>query len=231
MFWGTFIDDQYEKAGISKQPEILESEHARLIEIMKGAELTQVDTPIALAWGDIVQRLNQFSHGTPELMLRFTKNIEDLFQAVRWETLNNSQGIMPDVATVIKIRAVTFGFYPYVDIILIAERIALPFEVIEHPIVKRLVLAAANSAAWLNDIFSVKKDTRAGIIHNVVVVLQHEYKISLQEAFDRAAELHNAEIRTLIELSAQLPSFGDEIDANLQKYLSVLRSWIRGNLD
>ncbi|AFZ24839.1 terpene synthase family protein [Cylindrospermum stagnale PCC 7417] len=231
MFWGFFADDQFEKAGMSKQPEILEPEHARLVNILKGAEVTDIDTPVARAWRDIVQRLHQFPHATSEWMLRFTKNMEDVFQGVRWEALNNSQGITLDFATFTKIRNFTIWMYPCIDLILLEARISLPPEVIEHPIVKRLNLATSNVIAWSNDIFSFEKDTRAGNTHNLVIVLQHEYQIPLQEAFDRAAELHNAEVRIFIELSAQLPSFGAEIDTNLQRYLSGLRSWLRGNLD
>ncbi|MBD1811968.1 hypothetical protein NDA07_06970 [Microcoleus vaginatus DQ-U2] len=232
MFWIFFVDDEFEKAGISKQLEILEPSHARLVEIMKKeAELTDIDTPAVRAWGDIMQKLHHFPYATSEWVLRFTKNMEDYFQGIRWEALNNSQGITPDVATFIKMRTSISAVCPFIDLILIMDRIALPHEVIKHPMVKRLELAANNIISWSNDIFSFDKETRAGNNFNLVTVLRQEYQISLQEAFDRAAELHNAEVRLFIDMSAQLPSFGTEIDATLERYLLGLRSWIRGSLD
>lgn len=231
LFWFGAFDDQFEKAGISKQSELLEPVHARLVEILKGAELTDVDMPVARSLRDIWQRLHQLPHATSELMLRFTKSMEDYLQAVRWEALNHSQEITLDVATYTKIRKVTIGFYPYICIIIIDNGIALPPEVIEHPIVKRLDLMATLLIGWSNDILSFEKDKRDGNTHNIVMVIQHEYQLPLQEAFDRAVELHDADMQIFIELSAQLPSFGAEIDANLQRYLSGLRSWIRGHLD
>lgn len=97
MHWFTILDDESEKAGFSKQLEILEIKQARLLDILKGAELTEVDTPVALAWQDIVQRLHQFPYVTSEWMLYFAKHIEDYFQALRWEALNYFQGIEPDL--------------------------------------------------------------------------------------------------------------------------------------
>ncbi len=231
-FWVFVVDDEFEKAGLSKQLEILESSHARLVEIMKKeAELTDIDTPAVRALADIIQKLCHLPYVTSEWVLRFTKNIEDYFQGTRWEARNNSQGITPDIATFMKIRTFASAIYCFLDLILIMNRIALPPEVIQHPIVKRLELATNNIVAWSNDIFSCEKETKAGINLNLVTVLRQEYQISLQEAFDRAAELHNAEVQLFIDLSAQLPSFGTEIDANLERYLLGLRSWIRGTLD
>lgn len=231
LVWYLIFDDQFEKAGTSKQPELLEPEHARLVDVMKGAFLTDDDTPAALTLGDILQRLHQLPHGTSELVLRFTKNLEDFLQGVRWEALNHSQGITPDLTSYMKMRVFTSGVYPCFDLILIAEQISLPPEVISHPIVKRLDLAANHVISWVNDILSVKKEIREGNTHNLVLVLQHEYQLSLQEAVERAASLHNAEVQTFIELSAQLPSFGAEIDGELQRYLSGMRFWMRGCLD
>lgn len=114
---------------------------------------------------------------------------------------------------------------------MIGNQIDLPLEILEHPIVQRLNLAANNAVAWANDIFSYEMEIREGITHNLVLVLQHEYQIPLQDAFDRAAKYHEAEMRTFIELSAQLPSFESEINVNLQHYLSGLRSWMRGSID
>ena len=232
FLWGYLIDDQFEKAGISKQPEILESMHARFVDIFNGASLTDADTPFAFALQDFCQRLHQQPHWTPELMLHFVKNVEDYFQSVRWEATNNSQGIKLNVAAHIKLREFTIGLRPFLNLTFITEQIALPTEVIEHPMVERLNQLTCNTVAWTNDIFSVKKDISQGCVqNNLVFSLQNEHQLSLQEALERAAEMLNAEVASFIELSAQLPSFGNEIDTNLQGYLSGLRSWMRGTVD
>jgi 5-epi-alpha-selinene synthase len=232
-FWLVIADDQFEKVGISKQSELLEPVHAQLVDILKGrgASLTDADSPLTLAFRDIWQRLYQLLNGKSQLMFSFAKNMEDYFQGVCWEAMNNTQGITPDLATYIKIRTFTIAAYNCFSLIQITDGIALPPEVIEHPVLKLLELAVNNVAIYINDIFSVAKEMREGNLHNLVLILQHSYQVSLQEAINRAAELHDAEVRNFIELAAQLPSFGAEIDANLQRYILNLRFWMRGHVD
>lgn len=231
LVWIFIADDQFEEAGPRKQTELLQELHARLLDILKGAELTDFDTSVQIALRDIRLRLQQLPHATSELMLRFVENMTAYFEGVLCEVLNHLQGSVPDLATYMKLRSFTSAVFIYCDLIQIVDRIALPPEVIEHPTVKRLKLATNNVSTWANDIFSLQKEVGEGQTHNLVVVLQHEYQISVQEAVERAAEIHDAEVRTFIELSAQLPSFGAQIDAELQRYISGLRSWMRGCLD
>jgi 5-epi-alpha-selinene synthase len=227
--WFFLFDDECESAGVTKQLEWLAPEHARLIDILKGAELTESDTPFARALQNLRQRLLQ--HATSEWMLGFTEEVERHFKGQFWEALNNSQGITPDLATYMQIRPLTCGMIIFFKFNLIAEQIDLPTEIIEHALVKQMEQAANNVTGWANDILSLEKEIRGGKSHDLVQVLQHEYQIPLQEAIERAASLHDAEVRTFIELSAQLPSFGAEIDVNLQRYISGLHSWMRGNID
>lgn len=231
LVWIFIADDQFEEAGPRKQTELLQELHVRLLDILKGAELTDFDTSVQIALRDIRLRLQQLPHATSELMLRFVENMTAYFEGVLCEVLNHLQGSVPDLATYMKLRSFTSAVFIYCDLIQIVDRIALPPEVIEHPTVKRLKLATNNVSTWANDIFSLQKEVGEGQTHNLVVVLQHEYQISVQEAVERAAEIHDAEVRTFIELSAQLPSFGAQIDAELQRYISGLRSWMRGCLD
>lgn len=229
LVWFTLLDDESEKAEIIKQPESLLLAHTRFLDILKGAELTDSDTPLARSWQDIRQRLLHYA--TSEWMLRFIGHTEEYFKGLLWEALNNSQGIRPDVATYIQIRELTMGAGQFFELIHLAERSALSSEVMEQPIVKRLNLVANHVVGWMNDIFSAEKEIREGQTHNLVVVLQHEYQISLQEALERATSLFNAEVQIFIELSTQLPSFGAKMDAYLQCYLSGLRFLIRSCMD
>ena len=231
FYWGTIFDDAFEKTEINKKLKILEPEPTRLLDILNGAELTELDTPIALAWQDIVQRLHQFPYVTSEWRLTFVKNMENYFQAVRWEAVNQSQGIMPDIATYIKMRPLFFGITPFLDIILIGDGISLPPEAIECSVVKQMLLAAIYAITWENDIFSFKRERKEGNVHNLVLILQHKHQIPLEKALEQVVEIHDAHVRNFIELSAQLPSFGAKVDGNLQRYVLALRFWIRGHLD
>jgi hypothetical protein len=43
--------------------------------------------------------------------------------------------------------------------------------------------------------------------------------------------LHDAQVRAFIDLEFNVPVFGAVIDHDLQRYIGILRSWMRGNLD
>jgi 5-epi-alpha-selinene synthase len=66
---------------------------------------------------------------------------------------------------------------------------------------------------------------------NLVFILQNTYDLSLQTAVDRAAAIHDAEVRAFEIMEAQLPACGLMVDADVQRYIDGLRSWMRGNLD
>lgn len=133
--------------------------------------------------------------------------------------------------TFIKIRALTAGGYPCFDAIEIAEEIDLPLEVRQDPTLQRLERLANNILAWTNDIMSLHKDLQHGNVHNLVIILQQERQLGFQEAMDCAAELHDASMRSFVAWEQSLPSFGAAVDIGLQRYLSGLHSWMRGNLD
>jgi 5-epi-alpha-selinene synthase len=42
--------------------------------------------------------------------------------------------------------------------------------------------------------------------------------------------MHDSEVRAFLEAAAGLPSFGDA-DGEVQRYVNMLQSWIRGHLD
>jgi 5-epi-alpha-selinene synthase len=229
VIWFTLFDDECESAASNKQLEWLTSEHARLIDILKGVELTNSDTPLARALRNIQQRLLQ--HGTSEWMLGFTEEVAKFFKGQFREALNYSQGITPDLPTYIQIRSLTGGMFIFFKITFLVERIDLPTEVVKHTLVKQIERVANKVASFANDILSYEKEIKEGCTHNLVHVIQQEYQIPVQEAIERAASLHDAEVCSFIELLAQLPSFGAEIDGNLERYISSLQFWMRGNLD
>jgi len=43
--------------------------------------------------------------------------------------------------------------------------------------------------------------------------------------------MHNEEVKLFTALEKLLPSFGEETDRELERFLSVLRSWITANYD
>lgn len=117
------------------------------------------------------------------------------------------------------------------DLAFLSEKITLPDVVREHPAVAALAQVCTNVVCFANDVYSCHKEQQAKDVHNLVVVLQHQCLCSWQDALDQAALLHNGEMQTFLSLEQQLSRYEWASDQNLQRYVGVMRSWIRGNFD
>jgi 5-epi-alpha-selinene synthase len=228
--WLFIFDDQIDEGGIGKQPEQLTVFYTRLVDVLKDSDTAPQLGPLGAALQDIRQRIIQQKPSTC-LMNRFIYSVENCLAASVWEAKNRANGITPNVATYIKMRTLTSGIPTILDLILIALRLDLPPEVLNHSDVQCLSLMANNAVCWANDIFSSHKEMSCGDVHNLVLTLRHEHQCNLQEAIQRAVELHDNEVRAFVELETQLPSFGKDVDYQLERYVSSLCSWMRGSLD
>jgi 5-epi-alpha-selinene synthase len=148
-----------------------------------------------------------------------------------WEATNRRQGQIPDAASYCAMRLFTSAVYPCLLLIELTEGLRLPPEVCDHPDVQRLAEMTNNVISWSNDIVSLEKERRQGDVHNLALVLSHERRLTLQAAVDRVGALHDAEVYAFIALTRRLPSFSPTVDADLQRYVSGMRFWMRANLD
>ncbi|MCC5669182.1 hypothetical protein LC653_36395 [Nostoc sp. CHAB 5784] len=220
------LDDQCDEANIGKQPEQLRVVFSRFLDVMKQPSLFATDTNPSLAsLSDIWQRIHQ--KASSNLVNRFVNNFKDFFEVYTWEAENRAKNITPSLDTYIKMRSITGGFHWCLNITELVEGINLPTQVRECDEVQNLIRSANNVCTWLNDIVSVEKELKCGDIHNLVLLLQHEYQLTAQEALNRTAELWNVQLQTFIALEQQLPSFGVTVDIELGRYLASIRSWMR----
>lgn len=229
--WCTWLflqDDQCDERGIGKDPDAVAAIHGRSYEVLAGASLRRDDRPLTRALVDLRQRF--LARARPGWMDRFLHSVASSFRASIWEAGNRAQGIIPDMDSYLDHRPFTGGVYTLVETIELTEQLGLPYEIYENPYIQKLVRRAVNVVCWSNDIVSLAKEIKQGDVHNLVLVLQHRYGISLQDAIHRAAELHDAEVRAFMELEANLPTFG-AYDPALYHYVMLQKAWMKGNLD
>jgi 5-epi-alpha-selinene synthase len=224
------LDDQFDEENIGKQPAQLAVLNAVLLDILKGADTDNQIEPLGAALQDIRKRM-MLHKANAFLTSRFIRSVEECLTGGVWEATNRARDITPDVSRYIKMREFTSSVVTILNLILIAFGIELPPEVLNHIDVQRLSLKANNIICWANDISSFDKEMRCGDVHNLVLTLRHKHQHTLQEAIQCAATIHDNEVRAFMELETQLPSFGKDIDFQLERYVSGLRSWIRGSLD
>jgi len=138
---------------------------------------------------------------------------------------------MPDLKSYFRMRPITGGLYVDTEFIGITERTHVPPEVREHPGVGALMRASNNVVCWANDLVSLEKEAKRGDVHNIVLVLQHEREFALERAVQVVIAMHNAQVQEFERAEPLIPSFGRAVNTNLSRFVSILKTRMRGNFD
>lgn len=227
--WFFIHDDYCDEGGIGRNPQAMQTLHARFLAVLNGGRGLSEDIPLTTALHELWERtLPLVSEGWQR---RFVANMETFFNAGVWEATNRSKGEIPSLADYLRMRPFTGGMFPYLDLIEMSESLHLAQEIRNHPMVYPLFTTTANLVSWANDVLSLPKELKQGDIHNVVFSIQQSQSLTVQEALDQAAALHNSEIEHFIQVESALPHFDKKTDAILQQYTLALRLLIRGSLD
>lgn len=227
--WLFMLDDQCDESGIGREPERLRQVFAAFTHALADPEAPFAPGPLANSLRDVWRRIRERS--TAVWQSRFRSDVQNYFDACVWEASNRKRGVFPTVQDYIPMRQFTGGLITDIDLIDLTEHIDLPAEAREHPVIARMATLANNVVCWSNDIVSVSKELQRGDVHNLVLVIQHERECALQEAMSRAGAMHDRQVEEFLELERQVPDWGAPINEDMRKYLGVLRSWMRGNMD
>lgn len=123
----------------------------------------------------------------PELMNRFADEVHLYFEGVEMESPFRNESRYPSVEELIRFRRQSVCMYPFFALIEVETGVHLPDEVYYHPHVRRLSELASDMIARYNDAQSLFKDetTGDGVFTNLITVIQHNNKISRQQAVDK----------------------------------------------
>ena len=92
------------------------------------------------------------------------------------------------------------------------------------------VLTSLAFLLFSKDIFSYNKEQSRGDTHNLVAVIMEERQLDLQSAMNLAGELCHQSISKFEADRRSLPSWGKEIDRDVELYVQGLQDWIVGSL-
>lgn len=200
-----------------------------LLSVFRDGANPQLVDPFSQAFGDLRERM--FDLRVPNWIPRFSACVERLFEAFVDEARYRSTGVIPGFASHTKIRQITVGLYTGFLLSELTEHIFLPPDVLEHEAVQALERSASTIVGLANDIYTVEKELAKGEVNNTVLVLMHEDGLGFDEAVDRTVQLHNIEMREFSRLTTDLPSFDEDIDYQLHRYVEVLIAFISGHDD
>ncbi|BAY18135.1 terpene synthase metal-binding domain-containing protein [Anabaenopsis circularis NIES-21] len=230
LSWLFIWDDHCDLSDLRKQPQVLKVVHKRFLEIFTGAEeATSKDIPLTHALSDLRQRMIKMWGARYFHLL--IPCLEDYFNGCVLQADNHSQKTIPDLETYIKTRRLSLAGDLVLAWIEYFNCLRIPNILRKHQIIEKINEMTINILAWCNDIFSFPKELASNDVHNLVLVLHYQQQLSLEQSVDYAVNMHNRELQALLELEKSLPSFGEELDTEIAKYLSGIHDWIRGNFD
>lgn len=226
--WGFYLDDITDDGPMGRNPQQLAPIFADLLTILRGGSV-QDRTPLFLSFGEVCDLIK--AQTTPQWQAHFVETMTDCFSAYLWEATNRANGAIPTIQSFIPNRRLTSGLPSHLDLADITEHIVLEPSVLQHPQVLELTTLANDSICLANDVFSLAKEQDSQDFHNMVMLVAYYDHCSIQSATEQVVEMHNAKVRSYLALEEQLPDFGATVNGELKKYVGILRSWMRGNLD
>ncbi|KAK7690875.1 hypothetical protein QCA50_005977 [Cerrena zonata] len=166
----------------------------------------------------------------PRCTKRFVDTMELYVDAVIQQAADRDSNNIPDMQTYIALRRETSAVRPSIILAEFTAGIDLPDGVAEHPLIRSMEDATNDWCSWTNDIFSYNKEQSVGDTHNFVAVIMKERNLDLQAAMDYAGELCLACITTFEDNRKALPSWGGDIDRQVNLYIQGMQDWIIGSL-
>ncbi|KAK1229843.1 Sesquiterpene synthase Agr1 [Marasmius sp. AFHP31] len=167
---------------------------------------------------------------SPGTQQRFIETFDFFFASVTEQAQDRSSGTIPDLESYIALRRDTSGCKTSFVLIEYAYNLNIPDEVMDHPLIRSLGEAANDLVTWSNDIFSYNVEQAKGDTHNMVPVVMNQFGHDLQTAMDYVGDLCKQSIDRFLNDRAQLPSWGPEIDRQVDIYADGLADWIVGAL-
>lgn len=179
------------------------------------------------AFSEIWQQLLPQSRATWQC--QFTLSLKGTFEAAIWEAANNAlTAKVPTVAQYTTMRPYFSGANLGTDLNEVAQQVFLPVYVLQNEAFSKLVDYSRRVVCWANDILSLGKELAHGDNHNLVMVMKANLHLSLEEAIQEAADLHDKEIRYMKKLRRRLPDFGDRVNNEVQTYIDGLETMVAG---
>jgi 5-epi-alpha-selinene synthase len=229
LSWVFIWDDQCDLSDLGKKPEVLKIFHKRFLEILNGAEVTSQDIPLTLALSNLKERT--LARGSLIWFHHFICSFEKWLQGCIDEANIRAQGIIPDFDTYMLIRKSSVGVDAFLALTEFCHNLMIPDFLRKHETVIQIQFLTGHIIACCNDIFSASREISSGDVNNLVLVLHEQLKIPLNQAVNHVTEIHNTAVQTMMDLEKSIPKFGEEVDAEVTKFILGMHAWIRSNHD
>ncbi|BCK56087.1 terpene synthase family protein [Nocardia wallacei] len=227
------LDDLFDETDIGEEPPRLRAFCDRVLDwLREDGSAAPDDSPFARAYTDIWTRT--CARASPTWRRRFREHFGQFLSRCVWEANNRRSGVIPGVDEYLRMRAC--AFMPYIDLLELVGHREIPEHLYRTAIVSELNQTLSDCVLWTNDLFSCEKEYTLGDVHNLVIVLAEEKRISLQQAADIVGDMIRdridrfADISTAIAGSWALEHTDMPTRDILIGHVDNMRSWLSGQM-
>jgi hypothetical protein len=228
--WLCALDNHCDESGLGTRPAQLTRVLARLGEIVLSPtpRADDYDGPLEAGLADLLQRMSAWS--SPAWRKEFAHHVDVFFDALVWESSIRAQGSGPTLEEYLEMRPRSSAMDHCVDLIALIEGMEAPAALRASAPFDALRAKAINVVCWANDLVSLERELDSGVAQNLVLVVQRDRGCPLEVAQQVVVEMHDAEVRSFIDVQAQATADAP-LDEATEAYLLGLRCWMRGNLE
>ncbi|PLB43914.1 terpene synthase metal binding domain protein [Aspergillus steynii IBT 23096] len=228
--WGNWVfpfDDAFDNGPLQRDPAGAQEMVDACLSIIDGRNAAP-EQPILHAFKSIWDRLSQQApHGTQK---RFVKYMTTFCESNIDQVTLHSASKIPTIDRLIELRRGSIGATPIFALVEYAYDLELPDSVMQHPIIEKLGEIITDIVLIQNDIVSYFKEQDLGENHNLVMV--YLLKVGdITTAFDECASLLHSRYREWYSVLAQVPFWNEQIDSQVQQYISGIRNVAAANLN
>ncbi|GAA2912281.1 family 2 encapsulin nanocompartment cargo protein terpene cyclase [Streptomyces thioluteus] len=163
---------------------------------------------------------------TPAQSHRFRHDIANLYLGYNAEGDCIDQNRTPAVWEYLVQRQFN-NFRPCLTITDAVGGYELPAALFAEPAVQRAVALSSNASTICNDLYSLRKEQASGRFHySLPTAIAAEEECSIDDAFQKAIEVHNDLVHSFEQQAAELSATGGPLMA---RFMAGLSNWLAGN--
>ena len=134
----------------------------------------------------------------------------------------------PSIGRFLMIQMYSIGQMFFVNLTEAAMGQAIPVHIYEHPVMNRLRVLQSIIIGIQNDFASIRKElTTDNETLNIILVMMHEYKISLEEAIVESLKIHDEMVKEFDSIASCLPDFGS-YQKMVEDYVYYVKIMVNG---
>ncbi|SEN71766.1 hypothetical protein SAMN04488505_11275 [Chitinophaga rupis] len=223
MVWLTLYDDYYEVCPVNELADIRD----HIIEIMLGGNPGPDD--IGLLRQVALSREEFRPYVNNDWFQRWAQSFYDYTTyGIMEETPYKLSTQFPTLNNLLLIREYSISMYPYGDPVEPSINFIVPDHISKHPVIRRLKMLMCRIMAIQNDFASIEKELAVATeVLNIILVIKHQYKISIEEAITEAMRIHDDYVAEFVEIQNNLPNFGS-YQKDIERFVHYMTLMISG---